>query len=58
MESGNWWWAALPLSRPPCPPPQVPGRWAPVFISGHAAHPLCQHPGPGPQAAALLPELR
>lgn len=40
------------------PLPQVPGCRAPVLVPGDTAHPLRQHPGPRPQTAALLPELR
>lgn len=37
---------------------QVLGNRSPVFLPGHSAHPLREHPGPGAQAAALLSELR
>lgn len=37
---------------------QVTSGGPPVLITGVPAHPLRQHPGPGPQAAAVLSELR
>lgn len=36
---------------------QVPGHRTPILVPGHSSHSLCQHPWPGAQAAALLPQL-